>query len=369
MTDLLRSTDPWSLLAALTVLLIPAPLGHELGHALAARLVGFRVVRLDLGLLSFRAGAGAGAGAGAAAGAAAGASAGTRWRVARNPRFGSWAVHVMPASPDGVRRRAVAMVAAGPVAAMAAGTGYAALAAVSSGSGPRILLWIGAALAIGDGAVNLVPMRCRSVRSDGWRLWTWFTRPDVMRLRMATSTLLLAAGLGVRPAHWPGTWVTVAAQAPAGPDVGNWAAARYLAFLAARDDGRREEAWSYLAQPLQRVAELRDRQRGALLAEAAVHQAWSLGDPATARVLLDQVPQLAGLGVYRLRAMGAIAYAEGDWARAVVLCDRVLAAPDAADQVGISVALKDWVRTVRTEALRMLAAAHQDARSVPTRGR
>src|SRR5215475_15541187 len=99
-----------------------------------------------------------------------------------------------------------------------------------------------------------------------------------MCLRVATSTLVLYAGQGVRPGNWPYSWVAVAARAPADTDVARWATGRYLAYLAARDRGQLDDAWAYLSQPLSRAAELSAIQRAGLVAEAAIHGAWAFRD-------------------------------------------------------------------------------------------
>jgi hypothetical protein len=337
----LRPVGSPGLSAALAAVLMSAPLVHEVAHAVAAWLVGARVVRLDLGPLSLRHGQ-------------------LGWRARRSAGLGAWAAHITHDSSEGLRRREVATLAAGPAAVVTLGAAYAAAAQGAAG-GLRSVLWLAALVAFGDGVVNMVPFGWRSARTDGWKLLTWFARPGVMRLRAATSNLLLAAGQGIRPALWPADWVAIAAQAPAGADLARHATARYLAYLAARDAGRADEAWQYLAQSLGRLDRLTERQGGALLAEAALHHAWSFRDPVAARALLERVPRLAGLQVHRLRALGAIELAEGGYAAAVVACDRVLAAADSVDQAGISVALKDWVRMVRAEALGQLIAADAPA--------
>jgi hypothetical protein len=330
---------PWVMLA-LVLATISAPVVHEMGHAVAARLTGGRVIRVDLGPIGLRVG--------------------PLWRVMRNKGIRSWGVHILWPSVEGIRWRNVVTVAAGPAAAAVLGVGYYAVGA-GVGGAARAVLWIAAALTLAETVVNLMPysgrLLGRAHTFDGWRIVNWYRRPVAMCLRVATSTLHLYAGQGVRPADWPSSWVAVAAKAPADADVARWASARYLAYLAARDRGRLDEAWSYLCQPLRRAAELSAVQRAGLVAEAAIHGAWALRDPVSAEALFKQVPKLPILASSRLRALAAIAFAAGNPTAAVQICDRILAMPDSADQPGMTIALKDWTRALRAEALTHLSAS------------
>ena len=336
-------------LLLLAALLISTPLVHEGGHALAAWLVGIRIVRVDLGPIRLETTA-------------------SGWRVGRTSRLSSWAVYPLPSTPHRLRWRHAVLLAGGPAAVIGAGAAYLGLAAVAAGSVLRLALLAGALMSVMDGLVSLVPVGWRSVRTDGWKLLTWLTDPAVALLRVSTTTLLLHAALGERPAEWPDAWIAAGREAPPGRDLAQYATARYFAYLAARDRGRLDEAWRYLSDALARVCELSTTQGGAVLAEAALHHAWAFRDPASARALLDRVPDVAVLKVHRARAIGAIALAEGRPQAAVDASDKVLGAPDSADQPGVSVALKDWVRAVRAQAIEQLARSATGHPDLPAVG-
>lgn len=147
-----------------------------------------------------------------------------------------------------------------------------------------------------------------------------------------------------------------------------YVAAHYLAYLSHRDAGRLDDATSQLTAAFSRIGEVPQDQAAAVLAEVALHQAFMFRDVATARALLRQAAPAPGISVHRIRALAAIAFAEGKLKAAASYCDRVLAAPDSADQPGVSVALKDWVRALREECAAGLSGPGEAGPMIPCRG-
>ena len=129
------------LLAFQVVVLLLGTAVHELGHAVAARAVGFRVAGVRVGpLLAMPAAAGGG------------------WRVRM-----TWEMALGgellpdPVRPDRLRARHAAMIAGGPAAHLLLAAAALAVALATGG----VLLWFTTATLAAGALANLVPGRPR----------------------------------------------------------------------------------------------------------------------------------------------------------------------------------------------------------------
>src|SRR5215471_453308 len=157
------------LIAFQVVVLLLGTAVHELGHALAARAVGFGVVGVRVGPVLALADA-----------------SGWRLRLTWDMAVGGELLPD-PVSPDRLRERHAAMIAGGPAAhLLLAGAALAAAAATGG-----LLLWFTAATLAAGALANVVPGRPRlSGRwTDGRWLLAWLREPDRAAQRVGLGVL------------------------------------------------------------------------------------------------------------------------------------------------------------------------------------
>ena len=209
---------------------------HELGHAVAGLLSGFRVPFLYIGPVR------------------------VEWpkeggmRLALNRRLGLWggAVLVLPRKHpdrnalDVFRRRTIAVFAAGPGASILVGSAALGYSLFFPAASPRPygqgLSWLQllALMSLVIGVGQIVPLRIGNQRSDGLRILS------LLRGRPGTDQTLLDAMVfanadGVRPRDWP-------LPEPGGLERITDLTTQMLIYYAFLDRGRHAEAWAVLGR-------------------------------------------------------------------------------------------------------------------------
>jgi hypothetical protein len=156
---------------------------HELGHAIACLLLGFRITGFNLfSMVVYRADA--------------------SWRVTRS-RTGGWgSISCYPEGNALLRLRVFLMCAAGPAASIFGGNACLRMAAHSVPGWPEMAagcLHATGFLSIFFGLSSLVPFSTALARSDG--LWMWTALVKVPRTEQQLAEWLLRASsfAGVRP--------------------------------------------------------------------------------------------------------------------------------------------------------------------------
>src|SRR5215472_14464943 len=242
---------PLSAVAGLALALGISGLGvvvHELGHAVAARLVGFRVQLVRIGRL-----------------VATGTPTGWRLRLMPGRVRGGW-VRAHPVSPEHLRARHLLVVAGGPAAhLLLAG---ATLAAARAWGGAWVLAAVLLLLTIGW---NLVPLGLR--REGRWLdadwLLAWAFRPRLALQRVALGELQLAIETGLRPREWDERWTRLAALERPRRASSHEVAGDILRYLWALDRGMIGDAGLRLARTFAGRHLLTADQCAAVIVEAA----------------------------------------------------------------------------------------------------
>jgi membrane-associated protease RseP (regulator of RpoE activity) len=300
----------WLLLLQVLVLLAGTAV-HELGHALAARAVGFEVAGVRVGPVLAHA-----------------TPRGWRVRLVVEIAVGGELLSV-PGEPDRLRARHAAMIAAGPAAHLLAALAVLA-AAASTGA---LLLWITAATLGLSGLVNLVPGRPRlgGRWTDGQWLLVWLVRPERATQRVALGVLQRAAA-AARPRDWDERWARLAASGPRQPADAAQVAGCLLAYAHALDRGETDRAAALLTRAFAARHLLPAGGQAALALQAAFFTARFRGNPTLAKRLLqtglERPDRARALDVDRARA--AVLLASGQPAEAAAAAERALAGLDAA---------------------------------------
>jgi hypothetical protein len=307
------------LVLSLPVLYLVCIAGHELGHVLAGRLVGFRTLLFVVGPFRLER-----------------SEHGFRPAFNRDVMTAGGLAAMVPVGLEDLRRRTIVMVAGGPLASLMIGTQFLALYHATSG----VLLRGGfasihaavALLAIGCaslliGLLTLIPGRAGGFYSDGARLLR------LMRVTQETErevALLALSGLtiaGTRPSEWDSELVALGAGIrDGGPfEVGG----RQFAYAHALDRGDIDAARQHLNAALERSKQLPAASRSSLLLAAATFAALYDADAARARGCLEAAARedLLVAPHQRLLAEAAVLLAEGEFtaARAAALQAQALA--------------------------------------------
>jgi hypothetical protein len=286
-------------------LAIPAHVAvHEVGHAAAARLVGWRFQALRIGpLLVHRDG--------------------DRLRVARNRLRVSGLLGSalsIPTRNEGFAGAYAITILGGPAATFAATVAFWVAARVVSPPESdtdvvmSFVLWHATFVGAFLGVVNLVPFRLRSgVRSDGWNVWLALTARTAAAREVLRWTL--NSSRGIRPREWDTTAEALTEAAETDPR--HAPEVRLAALSMALDTGDYGRAESILARGCgSRRREHAVRQEFAMkasLVASLVH-----GDAGAARSRLAEVGQ-TGMREYPLVAEAAAALAENRPAEARAL--------------------------------------------------
>jgi len=291
-----QSRWAWYLFLAHLVLPVHVAI-HELGHAAAGALVGFRFGSLRVGWLLIR-------------------RDGRRIRFSLSPATltGTLGFHAVMAESDGALGFRLALCgAAGPAATLA----FAAACrsgAVGLGSATTIaaavfaeLLWAGWWIGVVLGAVNLVPFRLASgVASDGTHIWaSLFPRTASFR---ALLQFHLRWSQGRRPCDW-GLTPAVLLQAA---DEDRWHRETFLlaALCVAMDTGDTERVDECLQRAAEDAQSNEPAMRYELELQAAMIEAFR-GNAAAARQRLARLGPHPGSAGYSSLAEAAVRLAEG----------------------------------------------------------
>jgi hypothetical protein len=330
-------------LGGLGVLILGAVV-HELGHALAGHLVGFRVRLVLVGPL-------------------AATSTPTGWRLRVQRQLGRRAgVLADPVRPEQLRIRHVAFVAGGPVVHLIMAGAVVGAAAVWRGA------WVPAAVLLTITAGwNVVPLGLRRNGQwlDGDWLLAWSLRPRLAMQRVALSVLYRAIEAGQRPREWDEVWARLVTLDERRRACSQEVAGDLLGYTWALDRGKVDEAGRLLSRAFAGRRLLPADQCAAVLVAAAYFVACHRRRRSLAVRLLEAAPPPSiAMGAADVElARAAIQLSVGARAEAVAACDRALAILDGIDDMPSGLVAFD-----RDEAcaLRDAALAGDSRRQLPS---
>ncbi len=332
--ELPRTLSPLSLLLFLVVGLWFVTLWHELGHALAARLVNWRLLTIAAWPLALR-------------------QTPNGLRLARNPLSRAWGgfVYAIPRDDHQLRRRRFIMVAGGPVASLLLAL-LAALLVLTNSAGvlPTVASQV-ALMSLAIGVMTLVPHRSGGLTSDGGQMLQLLRGGPGVEQRLASQLLLTALVGGVRPRDLDDTLMARALAITDSPDA---TTAHYLAYWHELDRGNIAAAASHLDYALAHRATTTPAAQAAFAAEAAYLTARhdpAPDAPATAEVWRQLAkPRGAADSNYR-RAEAAVHLAHGRTAEALAAADDALRLLDQAMDAGGAAAEREWLQGLRDAAV------------------
>ena len=333
--ELPKTLPPLQLLLLLIVGLWFVTLWHELGHALAARLVNWRLLTIAAGPLALR-------------------QTPKGLRLARNPLSRAWGgfVYAIPRDDRQLRRRRFVMVAGGPVASLLLALLAAAGLAASDGAGVwRVVASQVGLMSLAIGVLTLVPHRSGGLTSDGGQMWQLLRGGPGVEQRLATQLLLTALVGGVRPRDLDETLV---ARALATTDPAYATTAHYLAYWRDMDRGNITAAASHLDYALTHRTATTPAAQAAFAAEAAYLTArhdLTPDAPATAAAWL-KLATLRGLADSNYhRAQAAVHLAHGRNVEAVAAAEDAFRLLDQAIDAGGAAAEREWLAALRDAAV------------------
>jgi len=244
-------------------------LGHELGHALAARLVDFRVLLLAVGPLRLRA-----------------TQTGARLERSYTSRYFGGFVSAVPKDSRNLRRRRFFVVAGGPLASvlilLLVVAGYPAVLLHSRGLAAWLYLF--GVLVAATVILTLIPYQRHGIWNDGGQMLQLARGGPVVEQQLALTLLNSALIGGVRPRDLDPALLARALIA-AQPSV--VLGAHWLAYWRELDGGNIPAAAAHLDEVLAKRHLVLPPARAAFAAEAAWLWARHGGDPATARAWLE----------------------------------------------------------------------------------
>lgn len=320
-------------LAAAVVIAFPLLVGvHELGHLLGGMAAGFRPLLFMVGPLRVE-------------------REGERFRVKlafKGALFGGLAA-CAPTDTHDLRRRTLWLIAGGPIASLAAGVLLLALRAVLDAPP------VADTLLLATGVISLlifmasaIPSNTAGFYSDGARIIRLVRGgADVEREVACLAIIGLSMG-GDRPRDWSPELV---ARAAAGePDTLFGVAGRMYAYVHEMDAGRVDAARAHIETAVAAAEVLPKQVRPGLMLLAAVFAARVDRDAGRARDFLDRAAGGVMLQAHsRPLAEAAIAWAEGDRARAAERLDAAEAALAHASDPGGARMAADQVAELRRE--------------------
>jgi len=313
---------------------------HEVGHALAAHAMGFRVRVVRAGPL-----------------AATATPSGWRLRLTWRRSRDGW-VLADPVRPERLHARHAVFVAAGPAAHLV--VAGAVLAAARAWGGAWVLAAILLLLAVG---FNLVPLGLRREGRwlDGDWLLAWSLRPRLATQRVALGALSLAIQRGERPRDWDERWARLASLEQRRRECSVEVHGDLLAYLWALDRGQVDDAGRLLGRVFAGRRLLPDEYCAGILVGAAFFVARHRGRRALATRLLAAAPPRSDSVTVAGRelAEAAIHLAAGERGEAAAACDRILSLLDGSPATAPGLRAMD----------RDLASALRDAALSGTQGR
>ncbi len=320
-------------LAAAVVIAFPVMVGvHELGHLLGGMAAGLRPLLFMVGPLRVE-------------------REGERFRVKlsfKGALFGGLAA-CAPTDTVDLRRRTLWLIAGGPLASLAMGVLLLGLRPLLDAAPlADTLLVVGGMISLLIGVTSAIPSSAAGFYSDGARIIRLVRGgADVEREVACLAIIGLSMG-GARPRDWSAELV---ARAAAGePDTLFGVAGRMYAHAHEMDAGRLDAARAHLDAALAAAEILPKPARPGLMLQAALFAARVDGDPARARGFLDGAEGGVMLQAHsRPLAEAAIAWAEGDRARAAERLDAAEAARGGASDPGSALMAADQIAGLRRE--------------------
>ncbi len=335
----IRPTSSLPLYATLLLLLIVlwfATLAHELGHALAARLVNWRLLTIAAGPLALRQ-----------------TPAGPR--LERNPLNRIWGgfVYAIPRDDRQLRRRRFAVVAGGPVASLLLALLGVLFLMASDGNGVLPTIAFQAALmSFVITVLTLVPYRSGGLTSDGGQLLQLLRGGPRVEQRLASQLLLTALVGGVRPRDLDDRLMT---RALAATDPADAVGVRYIAYWRDLDRGDVAGAAAHLDAVLAQRAVATPAAQASFAAEAAYLIARydaAMNAAATAEAWLQLArPPFGTMDSNYRRAEAAVHLAHGRAAPARAAADDALRLLERAADVGGATAEREWLLALRDAAV------------------
>lgn len=212
---------------------------------------------------------------------------GFRVSLHRGPLAGSggW-VGMVPGVRDHLRRRALVLVAAGPVSSLLSG-GAVLLLPFSKGIASTMFI-LGSLL---GGVIELLPIRSRAVAFDGWRIWGLLRNREWSRRWLALMRLSADIHDGVMPEALPAQALADAVAMQ--DDSIDTVTAHGLAYFAAFHLHKDAEAGHLLETCLRYSGHAPPALRAALMSDAAVFQARRRKRPDLAEQWLADMPAAA----------------------------------------------------------------------------
>jgi len=318
-------------LVVILAVMFPAVLAHETGHLLGAWLAGLRILYFAVGPVSMARERG-----------------GWRFGWSRVLRSGGAVIASDPSGGRNIRWRLLGMVATGPLASLALPVVcFAVVRLVLDRSSPFVMpgLWLGL-LSLAFGVVAIVPMQSGRFFNDGARIVMLLSGGPEAERWCAYAVLFGASTEGRRPRDWDPALVRKLTVPRDGSfdDVG----ASLLAYYAALDAGRVEEAGALLDHALAHHAAWPPAFRSTLFLEAAYFEARHRAHPAIARACLRQVrgPVMAERHTVH-RAEAAVLLAEGKLAEAHSAAGEGLATCPSSSHLGLAQAEAEWLRGLK----------------------
>lgn len=338
--ELPRTLSPLSLLLFLLVGLWFVTLWHELGHALAARLVNWRLLAIAAGPLALR-------------------QTPNGLRLARNPLGRAWGgfVYVIPRDDHQLRRRRFITVAGGPVASLLLALLAALLAFTNSAGVLSTVASQVALMSLAIGVMTLVPHRSGGLTSDGGHLLQLWRGGPRIEQQMAAHLLLMALVGGVRPRDLPDALFARALSATEPADANG---AHYLAYWRDLDRGDVAGAAAHLDTVLSQRAAMMPAAQAGIAAEAAFLTARhdpAPDAPANAEAWLQLAKPRGSVDSNYRRAEAAVHLANSRAAAAHVAAADALRLLDRAIDLGGAAAEREWLLALRDDALAAGAGA------------
>jgi len=316
--------------------LLGAAVVHELGHLMAARIAGFRLVRMRWGLSEEDS-----------------CVADRRLHFCEVLPVGG--IVLAPRKVNRLKRSLVLLFAAGPLASMTfaivmeASPGWESLA-------PTIVysVHLTALFSLQMGIASLLPDSTRSGNfSDGSRLLMLLRNDESGRRRLAILELQLALEQGIHPRDWDPLKLSEATAVSDGTRdhvTGCW-----LAYLAAAERQDITSATPFLEEALAAPAASSAWVRDRLFVEAAVFQAWFRDNPGKARSWVAMIHERKLDELQQLRLKSALLWSNGKlfdaWEQTASYLKTVQQLPQSPGRDLAEKSAQDWRRQMESRML------------------
>jgi len=294
---------------------------HEAGHLAAACLMRYRVVALGIHwFVAYR------------------VRKGWRFKISVAPALSGF-VSAFPIGANRLRMRAIAVVAAGPVASA---TAFIASALIQSHTGRGWIAEGFGALAFWSGLttfLTILPLKVRYALTDHAQFRILARGGSPAALLLANHSLCSLSFEGIRPRNWPSRLVECLDDQA---DIELVRSARTFKYNWLADSGRLDEAEAILVWLLKQPWTGENAQIWRY--EAVWFAAFHRRDPAVAVKWRTGIPESAAgveIGRAKLRADAALAWANGQTREAVDLAVKARAACEQMADAGISAGIRE----------------------------